>query len=174
MPASSDVRSGIFGALIALVVFGGLTLFRAGAAGAPDHAMNNLAVSCEPDQRALVRQNASSAAGQVTVECITTAQAPRAVEAAFRPQGFQPAVLRIEDAPVLTGAANRPAPRAQASAARPAERAPSWQKRALVIGGSAGAGAGVGALIGGKKGALIGAAIGGGGAAIVDVLRDRD
>jgi len=37
----------------------------------------------------------------------------------------------------------------------------SWQKEALIIGGSAGAGAGIGALAGGKKGAAIGAASGG-------------
>ena len=47
----------------------------------------------------------------------------------------------------------------------------SWQKSALLIGGSAGAGAGVGALIGGKKGALAGAAIGGGAAAIYDQVK---
>jgi hypothetical protein len=47
----------------------------------------------------------------------------------------------------------------------------SWQKSALLIGGSAGAGAGVGALIGGKKGALSGAAIGGGAAAIYDQVK---
>jgi hypothetical protein len=47
----------------------------------------------------------------------------------------------------------------------------SWQKSALLIGGSAGAGAGVGALIGGKKGALAGAAIGGGTAAIYDQVK---
>jgi hypothetical protein len=50
-------------------------------------------------------------------------------------------------------------------ASRPAR---SWQKSALLIGGSAGAGAGVGALIGGKKGAGIGALIGGGSAALLD------
>jgi hypothetical protein len=49
----------------------------------------------------------------------------------------------------------------------------SWQKSALLIGGSAGAGAGVGALVGGKKGALAGAAIGGGAAAIFDQLKRR-
>jgi hypothetical protein len=49
----------------------------------------------------------------------------------------------------------------------------SWQKSALLIGGSAGAGAGVGALIGGKKGALSGAAIGGGAAAIYDQVKRR-
>jgi hypothetical protein len=47
----------------------------------------------------------------------------------------------------------------------------SWQKSALLIGGSAGAGAGVGALIGGKKGAGIGALIGGGSAAIYDQVK---
>ena len=47
----------------------------------------------------------------------------------------------------------------------------SWQKSALLIGGSAGAGAGVGALVGGKKGALAGAAIGGGAAAIYDQVK---
>ena len=47
----------------------------------------------------------------------------------------------------------------------------SWQKSALLIGGSAGTGAGVGALIGGKKGALAGAAIGGGAAAIYDQMK---
>jgi hypothetical protein len=49
----------------------------------------------------------------------------------------------------------------------------SWQKSALLIGGSAGAGAGVGALVGGKKGALAGAAIGGGAAAIYDQVKRR-
>ncbi len=49
----------------------------------------------------------------------------------------------------------------------------TWQKSALLIGGSAGAGAGVGALVGGKKGALAGAAIGGGAAAIFDQVKRR-
>ena len=47
----------------------------------------------------------------------------------------------------------------------------TWQKSALLIGGSAGAGAGLGALMGGKKGALAGAAIGGGAAAIFDQVK---
>ena len=49
----------------------------------------------------------------------------------------------------------------------------SWQKSALLIGGSAGAGAGLGAVMGGKKGALAGAAIGGGAAAIYDQVKRR-
>jgi hypothetical protein len=47
----------------------------------------------------------------------------------------------------------------------------SWQKSALLIGGSAGAGAGLGGVMGGKKGALAGAAIGGGAAAIYDQVK---
>jgi hypothetical protein len=49
----------------------------------------------------------------------------------------------------------------------------SWQKSALIIGGSAGAGAGIGAAVGGKKGALIGAAIGGGAATVYDQATRR-
>jgi len=44
----------------------------------------------------------------------------------------------------------------------------SWQKTAMIVGGSAASGAGVGAIMGGKKGALIGAAIGGGAATIYE------
>jgi hypothetical protein len=49
----------------------------------------------------------------------------------------------------------------------------SWQKSALLIGGSAAGGAGLGGLLGGKKGALAGAAIGGGTAAIYDQVKRR-
>jgi hypothetical protein len=49
----------------------------------------------------------------------------------------------------------------------------SWQKTALVIGGSTAAGAGVGGIIGGKKGALIGAAIGGGSSTIYEAIKRR-
>ena len=49
----------------------------------------------------------------------------------------------------------------------------SWQKSALLIGGSAAGGAGLGGLIGGKKGALAGAALGGGAAAIYDQVKRR-
>jgi hypothetical protein len=42
-----------------------------------------------------------------------------------------------------------------------APRKRSWQKEALIIGGSAGAGAAIGAVAGGKKGAAIGAVSGG-------------
>jgi hypothetical protein len=46
----------------------------------------------------------------------------------------------------------------------------SWEKEALIIGGSAGAGTAIGALAGGKKGAGVGAAAGGVGGLIYDLL----
>ena len=49
----------------------------------------------------------------------------------------------------------------------------SWEKEALIIGGSAGAGTAIGALAGGKKGAAVGAAAGGVGGLIYD-LATRD
>ena len=50
----------------------------------------------------------------------------------------------------------------------------SWEKEALIIGGSAGGGAAIGALAGGKKGAGIGAAAGGVGGLIYDLMtRDK-
>ena len=50
----------------------------------------------------------------------------------------------------------------------------SWEKEALIIGGSAGAGTAIGAMAGGKKGAAIGAAAGGVGGLIYDLMtRDK-
>ena len=49
----------------------------------------------------------------------------------------------------------------------------SWEREALIIGGSAGAGTAIGALAGGKKGAGVGAAAGGVGGLIYD-LATRD
>src|SRR5437762_2935081 len=50
----------------------------------------------------------------------------------------------------------------------------SWEKEALIVGGSAGAGTAIGAMAGGKKGAGVGAAAGGVGGLIYDLLtRDK-
>lgn len=54
---------------------------------------------------------------------------------------------------------------------QPAQR--TWQKTAMIIGGSTAGGAGLGGIIGGKKGALIGAAIGGGAATIYESTKRR-
>jgi hypothetical protein len=46
----------------------------------------------------------------------------------------------------------------------------SWEKEALIIGGSAGAGSAIGAIAKGKKGAAVGAAAGGVGGLIYDLI----
>ena len=80
--------------------------------------------------------------------------------------GYAPAVYTAPVAPVRAAAPVR-----RTTAAARVQPRRSWQKTALVIGGSAGAGAGIGALIGGKKGALIGAALGGGSASIFEAVK---
>ena len=55
----------------------------------------------------------------------------------------------------------------------PVAKKRTWQKSAILIGGSAAGGAGIGGLVGGKKGALAGAAIAGGAAAIYDQVKRR-
>jgi len=51
----------------------------------------------------------------------------------------------------------------------------SWEKEALIIGGSAGAGTAIGAMAGGKKGAAVGATAGGIGGLIYDLAtRNKD
>jgi hypothetical protein len=57
---------------------------------------------------------------------------------------------------------------------RPHARKRSWEKEALIIGGSAGAGTLIGAAAGGKKGAAVGATAGGIGGLIYDMAtRDK-
>ncbi len=134
-------------------------------------------VACEPGQRAIVRR-LQSAEGRELVECVTAD--PRFYEpgTAFVPtslsrggsdiQIVRTATPVVERAPVVERQViYRDAPVRRDTPTR------SWQKSALIIGGSAGAGAGVGAAVGGKKGALIGAAIGGGAATIYDQVTRR-
>jgi hypothetical protein len=60
-------------------------------------------------------------------------------------------------------------------AERPHPQKRSWEKEALIIGGSAGAGTAIGAVAGGKKGAAVGAAAGGIGGLIYDLAtREKD
>jgi heme A synthase len=61
----------------------------------------------------------------------------------------------------------------RASGYRSDRRHRSWQKSALIIGGSTATGAGVGGIVHGKKGALIGAALGGGASSIYEGAKRR-
>ncbi len=157
----------------------------AAQAGAP------VVVSCEPNQRTLVRPVVVNGATVSQVECITSgavpiATVPSAIQAAdpYRQlRAVQPALYErgddLGDARVIP--VSQPATVARPIQTRqvvyrdvPVRRTRTVKKSAIIIGSSAGAGAGVGAAIGGKKGALIGAAIGGGGAALWDQLTRRD
>jgi len=112
-----------------------------------------------------------------TAPVTLTASAPQAV-LARSVAAAQPVRLRTASTP-------RPAVYREAPATRVVSPAPergysedaqpqrSWQKSALIIGGSAASGAGVGAIVGGKKGALIGAALGGGASSIYEATRRR-
>jgi hypothetical protein len=132
-------------------------------------------VTCEPNQRTLIRQEHIGGRTVARVECVSVPGVPAAY-------GYAPAVMTtggvydptVARTPVYT----EPAPRVVRQTRTVYERAPargrSVKKSAIIIGSSAGVGAGVGAAVGGKKGALIGAAIGGGSAAIWDqVTRDK-
>jgi hypothetical protein len=85
---------------------------------------------------------------------------------------YQPAASPVQTQYVTERAVTQPVRRVSSQrVVREVEPRRSWQKSALLIGGSAGAGAGLGAVMGGKKGALAGAAIGGGAAAIYDQVK---
>lgn len=162
-------------------------------AGAP------MSVSCEPNQRAVVRQVAVNGAFQSQVQCESVA--PYGVAAAngtafaaagttgsygvtpvaYAPGAYQP-VAPLDNTRIVQTAYPQPAvvtrevaPRRVVTqrVERVSRPTRSVKKSAIIIGSSAGAGAGVGAAIAGKKGALIGAAVGGGGAAIWDQITRR-
>ena len=117
-------------------------------------------VRCEAGQHAVVNQSVIDGGTVTSVSCAADALAP--IGAPARAAYYQP--VAYQSAPVARPAVVRND--APVAVERKAKR--SWQKRAMVIGGSSGAGAGIGALIGGKKGALIGAAMGGGAATIYE------
>ena len=124
-------------------------------------AAGQTALRCEPGQHAVVNQAFAEGATVTSVSCAADVLAPVATQPAYRgayqtqPVAYRPAAVA---APARTSTVV-------------VEQKPrrTWQKRALVIGGSSGAGAGIGALIGGKKGALIGAAIGAGGGTVYEM-----
>jgi hypothetical protein len=157
--------------------------------GAGANAAAPMAVTCEPNQRAIVRQVPVNGVMTPQVECQSaTGFAAGAMPAAYQPgapglvpanyttaayQPYENARLVRTSYPVREVAPRRVA--YQRAPERVVRSGRSWQKSALIIGSSAGIGAGIGAAIHGKKGALIGAALGGGGATIWDqVTRHRN
>jgi hypothetical protein len=150
--------------------FGATTASAQALPGAP------MAVSCEPNQRAVVHPVMMNGVAVSQVDCVSSgfAAAPAALQpgvASPMPVNYAPhypleaprVVPATYSAPRVTQTRSTRAPRIE-----PQGR--SWKKSALIIGSSAGVGAGVGGAVGGKKGALIGAAIGGGGATIWDQM----
>ena len=124
---------------------------------------------CAPGQQAVLQQTVIAGRVVTSADCAWDTSARGAYGPGAQPLvagdivEYRPraqAVRYVQDEPVRRRVV-RTAPRR------------SWQKSALVIGGSAGAGAGIGALAGGKKGALIGAAIGGGAGSIFEAFKRR-
>lgn len=146
-------------------------------AGAPADGSQVL-VTCEPNQRTLVRQAVLRGRTVARVECVTDTAYSTDPRAAYPTAYGDPRVVAARDVyeprVVTTPVYREAAPRVVRQTTR-VERAPSRsvKKSAIIIGSSAGVGAGVGAAVGGKKGALIGAAIGGGSAAIWDQVTRR-
>ena len=161
-----------------------------------------LAVSCEPNQRAVVRQVAVNGAFQSQVQCesvVATANGFAPVYGAAGtvagyagavPVSYQPGYQQVAYAPVAPLENTRMVRTAYPQEAvvtrevaprrvvtqrteRVSQPKRSVKKSAVIIGSSAGVGAGIGAAVGGKKGAGIGALIGGGGAAIWDQITRR-
>ena len=162
-----------------------------------------LSVSCEPNQRAVVRQVAVNGALQAQVQCESTF-APTGTTGSFggtAPVAYAPApsaqsvgygyaqpvayTAPLENTRIVRTAypqevvTREVAPRRvvnyQPASERVVVRQPkrSVKKSAIIIGSSAGVGAGIGAAVGGKKGAGIGALLGGGGAALWDQITRR-
>jgi len=154
-------------------------------AASPAQAAGPVLVSCEPNQRALVRPAATNGTAISQVECVSAdpsaAQPVGYVQPASfgtsRPIALEPAAGSGRVVPISSYPAStvRPARTVQADErpVRRVERTRSVQKSAVIIGSSAGVGAGLGAAMGGKKGALVGALVGGGGAALWDQITRR-
>jgi hypothetical protein len=150
-----------------------------------------VAVNCEPNQQAIVRQTIVDGETHVNIQCVGAGGQQSVVytDQYGRPLPVMPVGVVASTPAVYTAQpAYAPAYAAQPVYAPPvtrstaasqrrvvSERAPqkkrSWQKTALLIGGSAGTGAGVGGLVAGRKGALVGAAIGGGAASIYEGVK---
>ena len=148
-------------------------------------------VSCEPNQRTLVRPTMVNGVAMSQVECVSTGQSlaygqQQLAQPAAAPVSYRAArVFETARDPELADARVIPASYPVTTARpvrtnqvvygdeRPVRQGRSVKKSAVIIGSTAGVGAAVGAAVKGKKGALIGAAIGGGGAAVWDQITRR-
>ena len=132
-------------------------------------------VSCGAGQQTLVRQIWLNGQPTSQVECVQGAAAGGVVypSAQMRTVSNDEVVYDRVVVPErrVVQVAQAPVYRQTTRVASQPRR--SWQKTALIIGGSTAAGAGVGGIVGGKKGALIGAAIGGGGSTIYEAIKRR-
>ena len=191
-------RAGMAGGLGALLLTVGCgTSPNAVVSAAPSAAAQPgtpVVVSCEPNQRTLVRPTTINGVALSQVECVSTGDVAFA-PAAAAPAAAVPVSYVAAPRPVVARNANLgdtqivPAQPTYPVAARPVparqvvydddrpvrveKRGRSVKKSAIIIGSSAGVGAGVGAAVGGKKGALIGAVVGGGGATLWDQITRR-
>jgi hypothetical protein len=186
----SMIAAAAIGASAVLLVGCGTREFGDTRAQAVGNAAAPMAVSCEPNQRALVRPVVINGATVSQVECVSGqyAAAPAPVPVAYQPAvpaavpvnyavPAQQQFVPLENTRVVPV---QPYPAAAPAAPRRAvyQRAPervlrsqrSVKKSAVIIGSSAAGGAGLGALLGGKKGAAIGAVVGGGGATLWDQI----
>jgi hypothetical protein len=128
-------------------------------------------VQCEPTQEAVMQRSIVGNREVAQVTCVTRTM-PAAAPYYGQPAGYVQPVSYVQPDIVQRPAA-RSVRRTQRTVVRETAPKRSWQKTALIIGGSTGAGAGIGGIAGGKKGALIGAAIGGGAASIYEAVKRR-
>ncbi len=148
-------------------------------------ATGDLAVTCEPGQRAVVR--AAAGGGGPQVACVSEARpvAPAVAYATYdAPVAAAPGIVRVANTngpyaqpAVITQPVEVYQPRVRTVSSRSAgEVAPptrSVKKSVAIIAGSTAAGAVVGGLTKGKKGAVVGGLIGGGAATVWDQVTRR-
>jgi hypothetical protein len=142
---------------------------------------HGLEVSCEPGQRAVVRQ--ASSAGASAVACMS-GPAGTAAATAFGPAAYPGSVMTVAETStrpyatptVMTEPVEVYRPRSvpvhygTREVARPTR---TVKKSVAIIAGSTTAGAVVGGLANGRKGALIGGIVGGGAATLWDQMTRR-
>lgn len=145
------------------------------ALAAPD-----LAVECEPGQRAVVR---TSAGATPSVACVSDARPvatrAQAADVAYAPVTTSPSgIVRVADRPYAQPAVitepmevYRPRTRTVRYEAEAPRR--SVKKSVAIIAGSTAVGAVAGGLVKGKKGAVVGGLLGGGAATVWDQVTRR-